>query len=287
MAGPDRVSAALRLIDHPGPRQPDRSSALACQAVPVELHLPAGYSLAQAVPAAFAQAGFAAGYLRLDGAVLAPLVYVMPAPSPDSDHAAWYSATRQSGAAVTLRSGGVHLGLRDGQAFVHCHALWDGPDGRYGAGHLLCDQTRLAQDCTLSGWGLRGAGLVAQFDAETRFTLFQPAGHSTADTANAYLVTLRPNQDILTGLQAVAVARNITSARIEGIGSLVATRFADGGQIDSFATEILILSGALQDGRCDLHVASVGFDGHARTGPLAHGRNAVCVTAELLLLDLP
>lgn len=290
MAGQDRVTAALRLIAHPGPRQPDRSSALACQAVPVQLHLRAGQSLAQAVAAAFAQAGFAYGYLRLDGAVLAPLHFVIPAPSPDGEHAAWYSATRQMGAAATIRSGGAHLGLRDGAPFVHCHGLWDGPDNRMGAGHILCDQSRVAQDCTLSGWGLLGAGLVARYDEETRFTLFQPTPQGTAGAVNACLVTLRPNQDILSGLQAVAAAHGIAAAQVEGIGSLVATQFDDCCQIDSFATEILILDGGLtggtDDGCATLRVASVGFDGDARCGQLVAGANAICVTAELLVLDM-
>lgn len=72
--------------------------------------------------------------------------------------------------------------------------------------------------------------------------------------------------------------------RFEGIGSLVGTAFVDGREIDSYATEILILDGRLHDDTLALEIAAVGFDGRGHTGRLATGRNAICVTAEVLLL---
>lgn len=278
------MKARLRQIRHPGPPAPARISALPCDAVPLRLTLRKGLNLAAAVPEAFAQAGFAFGYLRLDGATFAPLRFVTPAPAPGDGHAAWYSATHQITSSARARYAGVHLGQRDAKPFLHCHGVWDGASGPPDAGHMLCEESILAQDCTVSGWGLNGAGLVARDDPETGFTLFRPevAGHAT--NANAYLITLRPNQDIGSALRDFARRHTISWARIEGLGSLVGTAFSDGRSIESYATEILIMQGRLHGDGFALEVASVGFDGRGQSGKLATGANAVCVTAEILLL---
>ncbi|MCH8466021.1 MAG: DUF296 domain-containing protein, partial [Roseinatronobacter sp.] len=95
---------------------------------------------------------------------------------------------------------------------------------------------------------------------------------------------LRPNQDIGAALQALARAQNITHARVEGIGSLVGTEFADSPAIASYATEILLTDATLSPSGAQINLASVGFDGVAQQGALRAGENAVCVTAELLIL---
>jgi len=278
------MTPLLRQIKHPGPPASERVVALPCQAVPIRLTLRAGHSLAVEVPEAFAQAGFAFGYLRLDGAAFAPLNYVIPAPAPGDGHAAWYSTPHQI-AFARARHAGVHLGLRDGKSFLHCHGVWEGTNALVGMGHLLCGDSTLAQDCTVTGWGLAGAGLVARHDAETNFTLFGPEKVAGNGKANAILMTLRPNQDIRSALLAFAHGRGIGMARIEGIGSLVGTAFDDGQTIESYATEILVLQGQLEDGALSLRIASAGFDGRSHSGRVAPDANAVCVTAEILLLD--
>ena len=269
----------MRLIRHPGAEASDRADVLPCQTVPVRIPLRKGLTLTQAIQDAMDAAGFRYGYLRLDGVELAPLAYVMPAPAPGDGHAAWYSATQTRGQ-ERITHGGAHLGLRDGKAFVHCHALCDS-----GAmGHVLCDDSLIAQDVTITGWGLRGAGLVAQEDAETRFTLFRPHP-AFPQGEGALLITLRPNQDITTALAEIALAHGVDHARIEGIGSLVGTCFSNGCSIDSYATEILLLNGRLDEGKADMLIASVGFDGISQQGSLARNQNAICVTAEILLVD--
>lgn len=278
------MTARLRQIQHPGPPASERISALPCQATPLRLTLRAGQSLAAAVPEAFAQAGFAFGYLRLDGAAFAPLCFVTPAPAPGDGHAAWYSATHQI-ASARARHAGVQLGQRDGKPFLHCHGVWAGASAPPDAGHMLCDDSILARDCTLDGWGVNGAGLVAHHDTETDFTLFRPERVEGAARANAFLITLRPNQDIGSALRGFAREHRIGAARIEGIGSLVGTAFDDAQRVESYATEILILQGRLLGDALSLQVASVGFDGRSLSGGLAADRNAVCVTAEILLLS--
>lgn len=278
------MNANLRQIRHPGPVSALRHVAVPCRAVALKLHLRAGQSLAQAVPKAFAQAGYAYGYLRLDGVAFAQLHCVTPAPAPGDGHAAWYSAPHQSAGAVRMRHGGVHLGQREGAPFLHCHGLWEGAGDAPDAGHLLCDNCLLATDCTVAGWGLHGAGLTSCHDPETGFTLFTPQLLGPVDAADALLLTLKPNQDLAGALLALAREHGINAAQVEGIGSLVGTDFADGTVIESYATEFLLLNGRVAADMAELCLASVGFDGEGHTGPLMSGRNAICVTAELLLL---
>lgn len=295
----------MRRITHPGPPAPVRVDALPCQAVPLALTLRAGLTLTEAVAAALAEAGFDFGYLRLDGLALAPLVYVMPAPASPEGHAAWYSATHRL-TEGRITHGGGHFGRREGRGFIHSHSRWEARElAGPGMGHLLCDDCIIAHDATVQGWGLRGAGLVAEPDAETRFTLFRPQPTGPC-TPNALLVTLRPNQEIGAALQALCagtgigagigagidtgVAWGIASGigmgalRIEGIGSLVGTSFETAPAIESYGTEILIVEGRVTVSDAALRVASVGFDGRSELDDLAPGRNAVCVTAELLAL---
>ena len=267
----------MRVITHPGPVVAQRVDLQPCEAVALRLTLRAGLSLSTAIAGALRDAGFDYGYLRLDGLALAPLVYVTPAPAPGDGHAAWYSA-RHSLSEALLSHAGAHLGLREGKAFVHCHGLWQ----QGGMGHLLCDDCIVASDTQVRGWGIAGAGLVADADPETQFTLFRPKAMGTGKP-NAALLTLRPNQDISMALD--AVGSDFGAARVEGIGSLVGSRFSDATDLASYATEILLLDATTGAAGTMLSAASVGFDGQPQRGTLIAGQNAICVTAELLLLS--
>ena len=272
----------MRKITHPGPLADTRADVVACHAQPIEVTLRAGQTVTRAMTEGLTKAGCSKGYLRLDGASLAPMNYVIPAPAPGDGHAAWYSQTYTQPVAH-IQHGGAHLGLRDGQPFVHCHAIWQDR----GMGHVLCDNSVIADDVTVQGWGFRGAGLVAQPDPETQFTLFRPHVEGAPIDGAAFLVTLRPNQDISRALTRIAQDHHITRARVEGIGSLVGTVFEQSPHLESYATELLIVEGALQSGEIDLQVASVGFDGASQTGRLQAGQNAICVTGEVLMIALP
>ncbi len=266
----------MRRITHPGPPAPAREDVVPCEAVPLRLTLRMGLPLTQAVAEALGAEGFAFGYLRLDGVRLAPLVYVMPAPASEHGHAAWYSATH-SLPEGRITHGGAHYGRREGRGFIHSHSRWE----PLGMGHLLCDDCIIARDVEVQGWGLRGAGLVAQEDRETLFTLFRPQATGPC-TPNALLVTLRPNQEIGAALQ--GIAKDMPKARIEGIGSLVGTHFERAPAIESYGTEILIVEGQVSASETRLRMASVGFDGRSELDQLATGQNAICVTAEILIL---
>ncbi|MBR3371312.1 MAG: DUF296 domain-containing protein [Rhodobacteraceae bacterium] len=277
------MTRALRHIAHPGPVAPVRDHALACHARPVSLTMRGGADITQAIDDALSQAGIHAAYLRLDGAMLSALRFVIPAPAPGDGHAAWYSQTHAPLQPVRLMEAGVHAGWRDGKRFLHCHGRWDGATPAMG--HVLCAESVLAGDCQVTGWAIEGAALHVADDPETEFALFQPKETPpTARASNAVLATLRPNQDIGQALERIAARHGLQTASIHGIGSLVGTSFREGIILDSYATEILMRDGWVQAGNVALDVASVGFDGRAYAGGLMPDANAICVTAEVLLI---
>lgn len=277
-------------IHHPGPAAAERWQVVRARAHPLTVTLPGGARFGDAVAAALKAAGFEAGYLRLADVAMSRLDYVIPGPAPGDGRAAWYSDTRELGPGAVIRSAGVHLGRREGRAFTHCHGLW-GREGDETAvmGHILPDDSVVAEDSVVIGWGLDGATFETVDDPETRFPLFSPREARTAGAADgggqaAWLVRLAPNVDPAAAIAAIAEREGIGAARIEGIGSLVRPRFIDGGELDSYATEILIEAGQVADGHARIDARCVGFDGAHGEGMLAGG-NAVCVTAEMLLIE--
>ena len=270
----------MRTIRHPGPQTGPRVEAVPCRVTECDITLPADRPFTESVAAGFAEAGFAAGFLRLHDVAMARLDYVIPDVSPDGAHAAWYSATHGGGEG-RITDAALHLGRRDGAPFIHCHGAWEaaGP----GRGHLLGDAARLAQPCSVPALGLSGARFETAHDPETRFPLFAPRPVPQPEAGDpALLCRLRPNTDFAEGVREAAAAHGLVAARIDGIGSLTGARFADGGGVDAFATEMWITEGRIAQGAVTLDVAMIGLGGESGQGRLAGG-NPVCVTAELVL----
>lgn len=270
----------IRTLDHPGPATVERITALPCTATPLDLPLPAGVPLLDALAQAAEAAGVSAAWLELADATMARIDHLRPGPDPSGAHAAWYDGPHNADGASLIRLG-LHLGHRDGARWLHGHGLWAGAGG-IGGGHVVPDATVLAEPATARGWALTGARLEVAPDPETRFDLFRPVASGGASAPNAALVTLRPNQDMTEALEAAAAALGVTDATLHGLGSLVAPRFLQGGE-DSFATEILITEGWIEGGRAYLNAAVVGFGGQVSVAPLARGGCGVCVTCEVLI----
>lgn len=270
---------SLPRLTHPGPVTGARLEAVPCLAHPLTLHLRAGRPLAQAVAEAMAEVGFAGGYLRLEGLELSPLVWVIPAPAPGDGRVAWFSEPYSLSNGRVL-SGGLHLGRRGEAALCHCHGVWTAGEGAPRMGHLRCDDSILAKDALVRGWGLSGAIFRQENDAETGFTLFAPvATGGSGPGQKAFLCRLRPNEDV-----AALTSLGLGPARIEGIGSLIGAHFEAGPSVEGTAAEFLVERGAMDDAGTRLEVVVTGMDGTMRSGVLAPGRNAICVTAELLLI---
>lgn len=272
---------SLPRLTHPGPVTAPRVEAVPCAAHPLTLRLKAGRTLAVALAEALAQADFGAAYLRLDGLQLAPLVWVIPAPAPGDGRVAWFSAPRRLDAG-RIEAGGVHLGQAGADLFCHCHGWWTGAGGP-GIGHLLCEDSILAADATVSGWGITGAAFRRTEDPETGFPLFAPTAHPGRRREGAWLCRIRPNEDPVDALAGLAGGR----LRVEGLGSLIGATFLGDPALPGPAAEFLIERGTASGTGAALDVAATGMSGEIHRGRLAPGRNAVCVTAELLLLPEP
>ncbi|MCV0397779.1 MAG: DUF296 domain-containing protein [Rhizobiaceae bacterium] len=276
-----------RFIRHPGPVSADRVAAATCRARRVELTLLPERSVNEAVADAFASLGAKSGYIRLRGAKVSPMRYVIPAATPDETHAAWYSETFAPDGVTVIEDAGLIVGSRDGEPFLHCHGLWRTPDGALRMGHLLPLDSEFAEPVEAEAWALDGALFEVRDDAETNFRLFRAVegGMRPSDGGRKTVAcTVKPNQDIGHAIEGVCRAHGIESADIHGIGSLVEADFEDGSRLASYATEVLVKSGRYEAGGASLDIALVGLDGSIAEGRLTRGVNPVCVTFELLIV---
>lgn len=282
---------AMRSLAHPGTPAARRWQASAAAGRHVEVVLRGGLSVNEAVARALAEAGFDGGFVRLDGATLWPLRYVIPAAS-DGHHAAWYSDAFAPRGVVRIEEAGAIAGWRDGERFIHCHGIWTLADGSRRMGHLLPHDSILEQDVSVETLGVTGATFAASEDDETGFKLFAPQATtgSPCEGRRTLVCTVRPNLDISSAIEAICAERGISHAAVLGIGSLIGADFEDGSQFSSYANEVVIQEGWVRPGpdgpRCRLDIALVGMDGAIAGGTLMRGRNPVCVTFELLIEDL-
>jgi predicted DNA-binding protein with PD1-like motif len=260
------------------------------RAEPLEVTIPAGALLRDALAAAVAADGFDGAVFGLAGAAFAPFAYVMPALSPDGRTAAWYSATHSPRGVTVLDAGALTLGRRDGADFFHGHGTWRAGSGAVSGGHLLPEVCTLAAETVLRGVGLRGARFEAVPDPETGFTLFAPVATDAGPSEpNALALRLRPNQDLTLALEALAARHGLGRARLcGGVGSTIGVRWADGTGADvGFATELAVTQGVI-DPAGDSAVAAVlvDVDGRVSRGRLARGDNPVLMTLEAVLVGI-
>src|ERR1700712_28547 len=162
----------MRSIAQPGPPNPERIQWVEVRGRAFSFTLQAGLPLLEAARRGFAEAGFAGGVLSMRGGALGPFAYVMPALSKTGANAAFYSDTFRPAGITRLKAGAMTLGERDGAPFFHCHALWTEADGRAGGGHILPEETIVAEAFTVDAFGIDGAIFMAEPDAETNFKLF-------------------------------------------------------------------------------------------------------------------
>ena len=230
--------------------------------------------------------------LNIRGGALGPFAYVMPALSKTGENAAFYSDTFRPAGVTRLKMGAMTLGERDGAPFFHCHALWQEADGRLNGGHILPEETVVAEPFEVDAFGIDGALFTAEPDPETNFKLFGPvasAATGVETTSRAFALRLRPNQDFAGALEEFCRKRGITRARIHGgVGSTIGARFADGGIVEPFATELAISSGVIAQGasgalEAELDVALVDYLGGLAEGRLVRGDNPVLMTMELVI----
>lgn len=280
----------MRRIQQPGTGTPERIQWAECGGRAFSLTLPAGVPLLEAVRSGFAEAGFASGIVKLDGLKLAPFAYVMPALSKTPEHAAFYSETFRPEGGARVEVGAMTFGQRDGAPFFHAHAWWVEGSAKRSGGHILPDETTVAETITLQAVGLDGAVFVAEPDSETHFKLFGPVSAASSGSGEGRFFALRvkPNVDFCGALEAFCAERGIREAVIHGgVGSTIGARFVDGGAVENFATEVAITSGRIVVGpggfEATIDVALVDYSGALASGQLKRGDNPVLMTFELVL----
>ena len=205
----------MRTIEQPGPPVPERIQWVEARGRAFSFTLQAGLPLLEAARRGFAAQGFAGGVLNMRGGALGPFAYVMPALSKTGENAAFYSDTFRPAGVTRLKTGAMTLGQRDGAPFFHCHALWTEADGRVSGGHILPEETIVAEPFEVEAFGIDGAMFVAEPDPETNFKLFGPvrcAARGAETTSRAFALRLRPNQDFAGALETFCRQRGITHA---------------------------------------------------------------------------
>ena len=287
-----RTLMTTRRIVQPGEPPAQRVQWAEARGQSFSFALEAGVPLLEAVRRGFAAAGFESGVLTIDGGAFGPFAYVMPALSKTPTHAAFYSDTFRPAGTTKLKAATLTFGERDGAPFFHCHGLWLEADGRLRAGHVLPEETVLAEACRADAFGLSGAGFVAGQDPETNFRLFVPKAAPSAGrtaSARAFVLRLRPNQDFASTLEDFCRARGIVQARLRGgVGSIIGAHFEDGRRVEPFATELAVTSGWIrphpQDGlAAELDIFLVDHLGGIAEGRLKRGDNPILMTMELVL----
>ena len=288
----------MRRLVQPGPVAPVRLQSCEGRSGAATFLLEPGLTLNEAITRPLLAHGIQGGTVTIGGeakgeaGALAPLTYVIPAQSPDAEHAAYYSLPRRVAGGARIERADVTVGWRDGAPFIHCHGTWIEPDGSRRGGHVMPHDTMVSRPAWARARGLGEATFRAEPDPETNFTLFRPVarGGASNDPAGprALLACVRPNEDICEALVTLCRLHQFETACVRGIGSLVGAAFEDGRSVSSHATEAFIRHGEVRPGaegspEATLDVALVDMDGAIHEGRLARGRNAVCMTFELFI----
>jgi len=282
----------MREVRQPGPPVAERIQSVEARGRSFSFVVQAGLPLLEAVRQGFAAQGFGSGVASFKTGALGPFAYVMPALSKTPEHAAFYSETYRPQGITRLSMATTTFGARDNAPFFHCHALWTEEGGRNNGGHILPEETVVAEPFEVEAFGLDGALFAAEPDPETNFKLFGPvvaAPSGAATDRRAFALRLRPNQDFAYALEEFCRARGISRARIRGgVGSTIGARFTDGRVVEPFATELTVAVGEIApraDGTLEasLDIALVDYTGALAQGRLLRGDNAVLMTMELVL----
>src|SRR5262245_58509341 len=285
----------MRSIKQPGRSAAERIQWVAARGRGFSFTLEAGLPLLEAARRGLAAKGFAGGVLNIAGGALGPFAYVMPALSKTAANAAFYSDTYRPEGVTRLTTATMTLGLRDGAPFFHCHGLWTEEGGRAGGGHILPEETIVAEPFVVDAFGIDGAVFAAKPDPETNFKLFGPIAAATSGARTdrpAFALRLKPNQDFAGALEGFRRGRGIARAKIHGgVGSTIGARFTDGRVVEPFATELTVTAGSIApaaDGAlvAELDIALVDYTGGLAEGRLIRGDNPVLLTMERVLEGL-
>jgi predicted DNA-binding protein with PD1-like motif len=273
----------MRTLRQPGPVQPRRIDSFGCVARTLQFPLRTGLSLLDAATEPLVEAGWRGGTLSFNGGAFAPFRYVMPGPPDNASHVAYFSKPREPGGTTRMEQANATFGWHEEKPFLHCHAAWTEADGARRGGHILTSESIVTEPAIVHAWGFTEIEIATSLDPETNFTLFQPFGPSISP-ASAVVARVRPNQDIIGAVEAIAQAHQMPNATIRGsLGSLIGAHFTSGTIVPDDATEVLIRAGRVTDGNAEIDLLAVDAAGRVHEGWLQRGVNPVCITFDLVL----
>lgn len=281
----------MRHIEHPGPIAAQRRRTVDCDIRHAEIKLPAGMTLLAAFTSVLEANRAQGAVARLRGGTFEPFAYCMPALSSTPEHAVYFSERYELPGSVRLESGCVTIGRRNSEPWLHCHGIWHDANGRRLSGHVLPDDAVISEPIDASIWFLDGASFDVVPSPETGFSLFEPVAVSPyAPKQNGpFAMSIRPNEDFCTALEAECRARGIAQARVHGgVGSLIGATFDDGREVHPIATEVFIRDGLISTAEegglaARIDVSLVDYLGGLSEGRLQRGANPVLVTFELMV----
>jgi predicted DNA-binding protein with PD1-like motif len=281
----------MRTIRHPGAPLEPRVLAVPCRARRLQVTFRPGISVLSAVAEALAPLGIESAVVEIRGGAFDPLVYVMPAESDDGEHAAWYSETYAPQGRAEIEALSFTYGRREGEPFLHCHGVWRHADGLRRAGHLMPGEACFAEPVEATIIALSGAILDQLDDSETKFRLFTPVAHEGPDREGgpAVLCRVKPSEEICSAIERTAKQYGIERASLHGVGSLVGCDFVDGQHMASIASELFIREGTVRlvggEPVAAVNIDNGDINGRIFEGEIERGRNTVCVTFELVIVE--
>lgn len=279
-------------VRQPGAALNPRILALPARGRAFSFVVPAGRLLIDGIAEGFAAEGFSSGTATFRDLALGPFGYVIPGLATNGRNAAFYSQTFRPGGVTRAPGATMTFGQRGGAPFFHCHGLWRLADGRQAGGHMLPEETFVAEDAIVTAFGIDGAAFEWAADREINFTVPGPVPRmvrSAAASGAALVLRLRPNQDLCGAIESACAAAGFARAVIHGgVGSTIGALFEDGREAPDFATEVYIREGVVEPGPggapvARIDVGLIDFTGRVVEGVLARGENPVLMTFELVL----
>ncbi|MFD7008458.1 PCC domain-containing protein [Rhodococcus jostii] len=294
------TSTPTRILRHPGPAHPNRRQSVATQSAAVHTTLRPGARLIDALTEAVDRYGSDCVQIELMGGTFDRISYCVPACGTGSMPVS-YSETHEAPVPAQLLTASVTFGYRDGERFMHCHALWIDAHGNTRAGHLWPATVLGSVPVYAVLHTLPGVTLVSEDDRETLMPAFTPKiAHfgppMTAVTGHrrANICRILPGEDIVEAAEEVCRTAGISHALIRAsVGSLVGGclhRGDDEIHVDGPATEIISITGTVAPDREGILTGTlsgilVDRHGEVHAGPLVRGHNPVAVTFELLIIE--
>lgn len=291
-------AAAPTLLQHPGPRLMPRVQTVTTRSAALHVTLSPGVRLLDGLAQILEGTDATCAQVEITGGVFDRISYCVPAECPDGSVVCTFSETREARTPAQLLAGSVTVGFRDGERFMHCHAMWLDAEGQIRGGHLWPETVVGGVPVHAVVHPLPGVTTVNARDPETCMPVFTP--HSDAQRSDesgpargsrVAMSRVRPGEDITAAVRRVCVEQGFGTAVVRaGVGSLVGAclrRGHDVVNVDGPATELATIAGRVHADIADFELSAIVVDRHGEVhaGVLVPGRNPVAITFELLIFE--